>query len=63
MRKILFTLFTLFIISLVSAAPFTPQGDIDLRNVYGVFNATSYTGDNMILEGNLTVGGDITARY
>jgi len=54
MKKILFSIFFLvFLIGIVSA-DYTPPGDINLRGVYAIKNATNLTSGNIVSSGNIT---------
>ena len=53
MKNILFITFIL-LMGLISAADFTPQGDIDLRDIYNIENALAYDGVSAIFDDNVT---------
>ena len=55
-KLILFSIMSIFLLTLVSAADFTPQGDIDLRKVYEIKNATNITANYFFGDGSSITG-------
>ena len=50
----------LLIVLLVVAVPHVPQGDVDLKNTYGIFNATSVNATKFYVNGALLINWNIT---
>ena len=60
MKKLLILLISVFVImSFVSAAEFTPQGNINLRDIYNITNVPSYNGTAINVTGNVTANSFI----
>lgn len=53
-KTILFCIITIFLIGFITASDFTPQGNINLRNIYNITNVPLYKGTNINITGNVT---------
>ncbi|KKM00617.1 hypothetical protein LCGC14_1802680, partial [marine sediment metagenome] len=60
MKKLLILLISILVIfSFVLATEFTPQGNINLRNIYNITNVPSYNGTAINVTGNVTANSFI----